>query len=519
MKSPKRRDFLKWCAAGAAAVSAARAQRTARAAPAPAAAASGSPLAGRRPNIILIMTDDQGYGDLACTGNPVIKTPNIDRLYGEAVRFTDFHVSPTCSPTRASLMAGRHEFKSGVTHTILERERLSPKAVTFPQLLTAAGYATGIFGKWHLGDEADRRPDKRGFQETFIHGAGGIGQTYAGSCGDAPGNRYFDPVILHNGVFEKTQGYCTDVFFAQAARWIEERKGKQPFFAEITPNAPHGPLVCPEQYEKMYADKVDANVAKFYGMITNIDENVGRLLAKLKEWAIEKDTLVIFMTDNGSATGSRVYNAGMRGAKGSAHNGGTRVPAFWRWPAALRPGDRGQLAAHLDIFPTLAELAGAAVPDEVRAGLDGFSLLPVLADAAASWPDRCLVTHVGRWARGKAAESKYANCSIRRGPYLMVSRGGPNAWDLYDLKSDPGQAKDIAAQHPDVVKELAAIYDKWWADVLPCLENEDAVGPAVNPFKELYWKQYGGPGPNNAPPGEGQDEPAPPKKAKAARKA
>ena len=186
-----------------------------------------SPLAGKRPNIIFVLTDDQGYGDASCNGNPILKTPNIDTLHREGVRFEDFHVSPTCSPTRSALMTGKHEFHNGVTHTIFERERLSLKSTTIAQILKASGYTTGIFGKWHLGDEADHWPSKRGFDEMFIHGAGGIGQTYAGTCGDAPGNKYFDPVILHNGTFETTKGYCTDVFFGQPfARRVPDGIGK-----------------------------------------------------------------------------------------------------------------------------------------------------------------------------------------------------------------------------------------------------------------------------------------------------
>src|SRR5262245_41170005 len=204
-------------------------------------------LRARRPNIIFVLTDDQGYGDLSCHGNPILRTPNLDRLHDEGVRFLDFHVSPTCSPTRSALMTGRHEFRNGVTHTIFERERLTLNATTLAQVLKSAGYTTGIFGKWHLGDQAEYQPDRRGFDEVFIHGGGGIGQTFPGSCGDAPGNTYFDPAILHNGRFEKTHGYCTDVFFAQATQWMESVKGKRPFFAYLTPNAPHAPLqVRPE---------------------------------------------------------------------------------------------------------------------------------------------------------------------------------------------------------------------------------------------------------------------------------
>jgi len=496
MSEVSRREFLAGAAAGPAALALARAGD---------AAEARNPLVGKRPNIVLIMTDDQGYGDLACLGNPIIKTPNLDRLHAESVRFTDFHVSPTCAPTRCALMTGRHEFKSGVTHTILERERMSLKATTIAQVLKAAGYTTGIFGKWHLGDEPERWPDKRGFDEMFIHGAGGIGQTYPGSCGDAPGNKYFDPAILHNGKFVKTKGYCTDVFFAQAIKWMNATKGSKPFFAYITPNAPHAPLVCPEKYEAMYRDKFPKpgqkggkgrargrrNVAKFYGMIANVDDNVGKLLAKLNDWGIERHTLVIFMTDNGGTSGLRVFNAGMRSGKGTPYNGGTRVPCFWRWPGTLKPGEVDKLTAHIDIFPTLCDLAGTKPPEGVK--LDGFSLVPLLADPQAAWPDRYLFTHVGRWPRGKAAQSKYARCSVRHGRYIMVAMGG-RKWQLYDLEADPGEKNDIAAQHPDIVRKLEAAYDKLWDEILPCLENENAVGPKVNPFKELYWKQFGRPG-------------------------
>jgi arylsulfatase len=448
----------------------------------------------RQPNVLFILTDDQGYGDLSCHGNPVLKTPNLDRLHKQAVRFTDFHVSPTCSPTRSALMTGRHEFKNGVTHTILERERLTLKATTLAQVLRDAGYTTGIFGKWHLGDEAEYQPDRRGFDETFIHGAGGIGQTYAGSCGDAPNNRYFDPAILHNGKFVKTKGYCTDLFFAQATKWLESVKGKKPFFCYLATNAPHAPLDVPPQWAKPYADKVPADVAKFFGMIANIDHNVGALLEKLKEWKIERDTLVIFMNDNGGTAGVKTYNAGMRGSKVTPYLGGTRASSFWRWPAALKPADVDRLAAHVDVFPTLAELAGAKPSADVRRQVEGRSLVPLLKDPAAKWDDRILFTHVGRWPKGKAAEAKYHLCSVRNSRYHLVcpTAKAKGKWELYDVKVDGGEKKDVAADHTEVVEELSAAYDKWWDSLKPYLVNEDAVGPKVNPFKALYWKQFGG---------------------------
>ncbi len=447
--------------------------------------------AAPRPNILLILTDDQGYGDLSCHGNPVLQTPNLDRLHAQSRRFTDFHVSPTCAPTRCALLTGRHEFKSGVTHTIFERERMSPQATTIAQVLQNAGYTTGIFGKWHLGDEPDRWPNRRGFDEFFIHGAGGIGQSYPGSCGDAPGNRYFNPVILHNGTFVQTEGYCTDVFFNQALRWIETRKDRGPFLACITPNAPHAPLDVPPEYEARYAGKVDANAAKFFGMIANIDDNVGRLLDRLRDWNLEHNTVVIFLNDNGGTAGVKVHNAGMRGAKGSPWLGGTRAASFWRWPGQWSPGDTDALAAHIDIFPTLAELAGAKLPRETAAKLDGRSLVSLLRNPHARWPERTLFTHLGRWDHGQAAQSKYRQCSVRTPQYQLVCTApdGTRRWQLYDVKADPGEQHDLAATRPDVVQRLEADYDRWWTQILPCLENENLEGPTVNPFHELYWKQ------------------------------
>lgn len=435
------------------------------------------------------MPDDVGYGNFACLGNPVIHTPAIDDFWRESVRFIDFHVSPTCSPTRAALMTGRHEFKNGVTHTIDERERLTLHATTLAQVLKSAGYTTGIFGKWHLGDEPDRWPDKRGFDEMFIHGGGGIGQTYPGSCGDAPGNKYFDPAILHNGKFMRTHGYCTDVFFKQAEAWIESVKSKRPFFAYITPNAAHAPLDVPDEYARHYQGKVPDNVAKFYGMIENIDENFGRLLERLKLWGLRDNTLVIFMTDNGSATGAAVFNAGMRGSKNSPYQGGTRVPSFWRWPAAFPGGvNCDALTAHIDILPTLAEIAGVKLTDDVQRQVEGRSLLPLLKNPRAAWADRILVTHIGRWPRGDTANSKYAGCSIRDRRFTLV-----NNRELYDLRHDAGETKNVVAEHPEVVRMLRATYDDWWQSILPCLENENAVGPKINPYHELYFKQFARP--------------------------
>ncbi len=349
----------------------------------------------KRPNIILVMTDDQGYGDLGRHGHPIIKTPHLDRLHDESVRLDNFLVSPTCSPTRASIMTGRHEFKNGVTHTIFERERLSLQSTTIAQVLQKAGYQTGIFGKWHLGDEDEYQPNKRGFDEVFIHGGGGIGQTYKGSCGDAPGNMYFDPAIWHNDKFVKTHGYCTDIFFDEAIKWMDSAKNKAPFFAYIATNAPHEPLQVPDSYAAMYEGKAPENVAKFLGMITNIDDNMGKLRAAMQKMGIERDTVLIFLNDNGCATGAKFYNAGMRAQKGTPYLGGTRAMNFWHWPGVFEPRTVNQLTAHLDFFPTFATLAGAKVPDN----LDGFNLLPLLKKSENHMAQsQC---NFARWPLGK----------------------------------------------------------------------------------------------------------------------
>lgn len=450
------------------------------------------------PNIILVMPDDVGYGDYACLGNPIMRTPSTDAFMKQSLLFTQFHVSPTCSPCRSALMSGRHEFKNGVTHTILERERLALTTFTLPQMLKTVGYTSGIFGKWHLGDEEAYRPESRGFDEVYIHGGGGIGQTYPGSCGDAPGNTNISPALWHNGKWEKTEGYCTDLFFAQAIQWMNaKRAAKQPFFAYIPLNAAHGPHVLPKEYYQQYLGKpgVSEEQAKFFGMIENIDTNFGTLLEKLKQWGIEDNTLVIYLgTDNGGTAGVKIFNAGMKGSKGTPYQGGTRAPCFVRWPAGgVKGGTQCDvLSAHLDLFPTLADITGAKLSEEVQKQVEGRSLLPLFKNPHAELPDRTLVHHVGRWTAGKAAEAKYAKCAIQNSRFTLVNND-----ELYDLQSDPGETKNVIADHPEVVAKLRAAYDRWWSDVQPLLVNEDAVGPKINPLKELYWKQFGG-GPDEA---------------------
>lgn len=465
---------------------------------APSSGLLGQDLAGSRPNVILFMTDDQGMGDLSCLGNPLLKTPNLDRFYGVSTRFTDFHVSPTCAPTRSAIFSGRHEFRNGVTHTIRERERMALSTTTFPKLLHRAGYETGIFGKWHLGDEDAYQPYNRGFGEVFIHGAGGIGQSYPGSCADFPPNRknrYFDCHILHNDTIVKTKGFCTDVFFDAALGWIRaQREAEKPYFAYISTNAPHGPMIAPESYKKRFLDLgYDANTAGRCGMIENIDDNFGRLMAKLDEWDAWEDTLVIFMTDNGQAGrgakryGKRVpmFTAGFKTGKGSPYEGGTHVPCFWRWKGVLGEGvDIPVLTAHIDYYKTFCALAGVEIPGDIQK-IDGRSLIPLLQNPKAHWEDRHLFTHQGRWEKGSDPDkAKFKNCAVRTARWRLV-----NNTELYDIESDPYEMTNVIDAHADVVAGLRAVYDTWWEETLPLMVNEDVPYAPAQPQAVRYEKQ------------------------------
>ena len=462
--------------------------------------AQAATLKGKRPNIILVMTDDQGLGDLSCMGNKDLRTPNIDQLYQLSTRFTDFHVSPTCAPTRSAIMSGRHEFRNGVTHTIKERERMALSTTTFPKLLHKSGYATGIFGKWHLGDEDTYQPYNRGFSEVFIHGAGGIGQAYPGSCADFPPNRnketrYFDIAALHNDTIVKTEGFCTDVFFQAALGWIrKQQQAEKPFFAYISTNAPHGPMIAPEKYKKRFSEQGwDAKTQGRYGMIENIDDNMGLLMKKLNEWKLWDNTLVIFMTDNGQAGGgarkngkqNRGFRAGFTSGKGSPFEGGTHVPAFWRWKGVLGEGvDVPALTAHIDLFQTFCQLAGVSIPGNIQQ-IDGRSLLPLLENPKAAWPDRELFVHVGRWEKGADPnKSKYRSCAVRSQRWRLV-----NNQLLYDITADPYEKTDVAAENPEVVQRLRKTYDSWWAKTVPLMVNEDALYAAKHPQDVRYEKQ------------------------------
>jgi arylsulfatase A-like enzyme len=463
-----------------------------------------------RPNIILILTDDQGYGDLGRHGHPLLKTPHTDQLHDESVRFDNFYVSPSCSPTRAALLTGMHEFWNGVTHTQQPREHLNRDATILPQFLQKAGYRTGFIGKWHLGGGKGYVPSDRGFEWTVTNVGGP--------------RVHFDPVIIRNGKRQKRKGFREDLFFDEAMTFIKspqtknkERSTKNPFFCYLSTYSPHTPLAAPEEFIAPFRGQVDEEKATYLGMVANLDMNVGRLLKFLKERDLEKDTIIIFMNDNGQTKGLDVYNAGMRGCKCTIWEGGSRAMSFWRWPGRWQPHTVNNLTAHLDVLPTLCELAGIKIPAKLPGDLDGFSLRPLLeANGPMDWHnDRLLFHHVARWPGGLAASHKYAMCAVRQGNHLLLRssdcgdpecekyssqcttlravREGlrtttyttdnaqfhwgvspPGQWVLFDSKKDPACQKDLSAKQPALVKELTQAYDSWWDKIFP--EMIDAGG-------------------------------------------
>ncbi|WP_281614815.1 arylsulfatase [Flammeovirga sp. SubArs3] len=417
----------------------------------------------QQPNVILIVTDDQGYGDLGAHGNKEIHTPNIDHLYGESVHLTNFHVSPTCAPTRAAIMTGKYANSVGVWHTVMGRSLLYENEVTMADIFSHNNYKTAMFGKWHLGDNYPFSPRFRGFQEVLTHGGGGVGQTP-----DYWNNDYQDDVYLRNGEEEKVKGYCTDVWFRNALSFIETNKD-QPFFCYISTNAPHGPLNVPTQYSKPYLEQgVPKGRAEFYGMISNIDDNLGVLRDKLTEWGIADNTILIFMTDNGTAYGAKFkdgllasgYNAGMRGTKGSAYEGGHRVPCFFYWKGGQlsKIKDINTLTAHIDLLPTLVKMCGLTLPNKVK--FDGTDLTEVLSNNKDI--ERILV---GDSQRIEFPE-KWRNSYTMKGNWRLV-----NNEELYNVSSDPGQAKNVIKVFPEIAQELRKGYEKNWKKQYKCFDR------------------------------------------------
>lgn len=427
-------------------------------------------VAKSKPNVILIMTDDQGYGDIGAHGNTVIKTPNLDSFYTESYHLTDFHVGPTCAPTRSALMTGRFTNRTGVWHTVGGWSLLREGEKTLADMFAEGGYKTGAFGKWHMGDNYPFRPEDRGFQEVVMHGGGGVQQTP-----DYWNNDYFDDTYFHNGKPEKYKGYCTDVFFGEATRFIKENKD-EPFFCYIAPNAPHGPYNVPLEYYNLYKDLgkdvLTDTQKRFYGMITNIDENFGSLRSTLRELNIADNTILIFMTDNGTSAGYRFnkknntttgFNAEMRGTKGSAYEGGHRVPFFIHWKDGdlSEAKDVNELTAQIDIMPTLAELCGISLPKGHKA-IDGKSIVSMLKKPEST-DDRMIITDSQRLQ----VPVKWRNSSVMQNKWRLI-----NGKELYNIAQDKGQKNDVAEKFPERVVSMRAFYEVWWKDVSIDFEEE-----------------------------------------------
>ena len=445
------------------------------------AAPRGKPTASgaRKPNVVLVMTDDQGYGDLSCHGNDILRTPNIDRLHAQSVRMTSFHVDPTCSPTRAALLTGRYSSRVGVWHTVMGRQLLRRDEVTAADIFRAGGYRTGIFGKWHVGHNYPYRPQDRGFDESIVYRSGAIGQV-----GDWWGNDYFDDTYWHNGTPRTFKGFCTDIWFDEALKFIRAGKSR-PFFAYLPTNTPHTPWNVADKYSKPYRDRgVKKDLADFYGTIANIDENVGRLVRRLDEWGLADNTILIFMTDNGSSGGG--YNAGMRSKKGGEYEGGHRVPCFVRWPGGGIGGGRDvpQIAAHVDLLPTLIDLCGLTPPKGVT--FDGTSLRPLLTGKGGDGPARTLLVHSQR----VDFPQKWRKSCVMTDRWRLINGG-----ELYDIAADPSQKTDVAGKHADVVKQLRAEYERWWADISGRFDEycEVVLGDAKANCAELNLMDWHGP--------------------------
>ncbi len=408
-------------------------------------------LAKQKPNVIIVITDDQGKGDLGCLGNPKVKTPNIDQFYEDAVRLHNFHVSPTSGPTRSAIMTGRFSNRTNVFHTVGGRDRAFEDEYMMPKVFSDNGYKTAMYGKWHLGDNYPFRPEDKGFQEVLRHGGGGVGQTP-----DYWGNDYFDDTYWHNGVAKDYKGYCTDVFFDEALKFIEKNHDK-PFFTYIALNAPHGPYNVEEEYYNLYKDSdIPHYVKRFYGMISNIDDNFKRLEDKLTELNIADNTILIFMTDNGTAGGQAVSLGGMRGSKNSEYDGGHCVPFFIRWKDGKLSGgkDINQLTAHIDMLPTLVDLCNLkAKPTN---DWDGISVKSFLRNPEKKDDKRIIVTDSQRLQN----LTKWRKSAVMTNDWRLV-----NGKELYEIKKDKAQEHDVAKEYPQVVEDLRKAYEQWWTSL------------------------------------------------------
>jgi arylsulfatase A-like enzyme len=436
----------------------------------------GSAVLAAPPNVVVIMTDDQGFGEFSVHGNPITRTPHIDRLAGQGISLTDFHVAPMCTPTRGQLLTGLDAFRNGAINVSSGRTLLRPELKTMADVFRVGGFRTGLFGKWHLGDNYPFRPEDRGFEEAIW-----FPSSHINSVPDFWENDYFDDTYFHNGKRERFKGYCTDVFFDEAIRWMEkQRQDEQPFFAFIPLNSAHWPWFVPGHYRDAIRQAMAANpdvvrdlkpakkeaLVSFLAMGANIDDNVGKLDRYLESAGLQKNTIVVFLTDNGSTMGADYYNAGMKGKKTTLWEGGHRVPCFIRWPNGRlgRPRTVSELSHVQDLLPTLADMAGVG---GLPGMLDGQSLLPVIRGKKGTLGDRMLVINYSRMPQFRVT---YTDGN----PAIPQRDGAGVLWKdwrflenrmLFNVKNDLYQDHDVAAQHPEVVAKMRAHLNAWWDGV------------------------------------------------------
>lgn len=450
-----------------------------------------------RPNIILILTDDQGYGDFGFTGNPNIKTPVLDELASKSVNFNQFYVSPVCAPTRASIMTGKFSLRTGIYDTYNGGAMMATEEITIAEILKENGYRTGIFGKWHLGDNYPMRPHDQGFDFSLVHLSGGIGQPGDYLNYFRSDSSYFDPTLLENGVQTPTKGYCSDVYTDYLIDFIK-KNSDTPFFTYLAFNAPHTPLQLPQKYYDIYAGlKIDSaeypkkgrdfpeisgdnleSAKRVYGMVTNIDYNIGRILSTLKKQKIDKNTLIIFLTDNGPEQWR--YNGGLRQKKGSAYDGGIKVPCIMHYPGKFDPKISVDIpSAHIDLLPTILDLCKINQPF----GIDGKSLLPLIQGQSVDWADsRALYFHFQR-----GYPELYQNISIRKGDYKLVGNTDHLAtiekFDLFNLKNDPSELNNIVKKSPNIALDLKHTLDTWYNKVIV---SKNLISPPLIEIGSYY---------------------------------
>lgn len=436
-----------------------------------------NPIENKTPNVIIIMTDDQGFGDLGINQNPNIITPNIDKFANKSIQFNNFFVSPVCAPTRSSLMTGRYSLRTGVRDTYNGGAIMSNNETTIAEILREANYATGIFGKWHLGDNYPFRPSEQGFDESLIHLAGGIGQVGDFTNYFKGDTSYFDPILWKNNKQNQYEGYCSDIFAENAIEFIEKNKNNS-FFCYLSFNAPHTPLQVPEKYYNMYKDldpelgfsddlsdfrmneKDKEDARKIYGMVTNIDDNIGKVINKLKELKIEEETIIIFMTDNGPQ--QIRYNSSMKGRKGTVYNGGIRVPFYIQYSEKFKESKViNKMSAHIDVLPTILELCNLNVPNDRK--IDGQSLVPFINSKSTN--DRFLFSY---WTR--RFPEKYINMSIQNDNYKLVGNNDFDSkieeFELYDLVEDPNENNNIISQNIETARSFKKEMDNSIDDLL-----------------------------------------------------